>query len=110
MPLKEIQIEKLYFTISEVAAQFNIAASVLRYWESEFIIIQPKKSRKGDRLYTKEDIDNIRMIYHLLREKGFTIEGAKKYLKENKNANQQFELVDSLQKLRQFLVELKENI
>ncbi len=110
MALKEIQIEKLYFTISEVAAQFSIAASVLRYWESEFIIIQPKKSRKGDRLYTKEDIDNIRLIYHLLREKGFTIEGAKKYLKENKNAHQQFELVDSLQKLRQFLVELKENI
>jgi DNA-binding transcriptional MerR regulator len=93
-----------------VAAQFSIAASVLRYWESEFIIIQPKKSRKGDRLYTKEDIENIRLIYHLLREKGFTIEGAKKYLKENKNAHQQFELVDSLQKLRQLLVELKENI
>ncbi len=110
MALKGIQIEKLYFTITEVAAQFNLAASVLRYWESEFIIIQPKKSRKGDRLYTKEDIENIRLIYHLLREKGFTIEGAKKYLKENKNAHQQFELVDSLQKLRQFLVELKENI
>ena len=110
MALKGIQIEKLYFTITEVAAQFNLAASVLRYWESEFIIIQPKKSRKGDRLYTKEDIENIRLIYHLLREKGFTIEGAKKYLKENKNAHQQFELVESLQKLRQFLVELKENI
>jgi DNA-binding transcriptional MerR regulator len=110
MPYKEIQIEKIYFTISEVASQFNIAPSVLRYWESEFIIIQPKKSKKGDRLYTKQDIENIKLIYHLLRTKGFTIEGAKKYLKENKNAHQQFELIESLQKLKSFLIDLKENL
>ena len=110
MAHKEIQIEKLYFTITEVAAQFSIAASVLRYWESEFIIIQPKKSKKGDRLYTKEDIENIKLIYFLLREKGFTIEGAKKHLKENKNAHQQFELTQSLQNMRKLLLDLKESL
>ena len=110
MAHKEIQIDKLYFTITEVAAQFSIAASVLRYWESEFIIIQPKKSKKGDRLYTKEDIENIKLIYFLLREKGFTIEGAKKHLKENKNAHQQFELTQSLQNMRKLLLDLKESL
>ena len=110
MAHKEIQIEKLYFTITEVAAQFSIAASVLRYWESEFIIIQPKKRKKGDRLYTKEDIENIKLIYFLLREKGFTIEGAKKHLKENKNAHQQFELTQSLQNMRKLLLDLKESL
>ena len=108
MPYKEIQIEKVYFTIGEVAAQFGINPSMLRYWESEFTHLQPKKSRKGDRLYTKADIEQIRVIHHLLKEKGLTIEGARKHLKDNKNVKENFQTLESLQKIRKFLIGLKD--
>jgi hypothetical protein len=74
MAYKEKEIEKLYYSIGEVAEQFNVAPSLIRFWESEFEIIKPKKNRKGNRQFTREDIDNVRTIYHLVKEKGFTLQ------------------------------------
>ena len=103
-------IEKLYYTISEVAEQLRLNQSVLRYWESEFNHIQPRKTKKGDRLYTQKDIDDLRMIFHLLKEKGFTIEGAKKFLKENKAPNISLQVLQSLSKIKHQLEQLKNNL
>lgn len=105
-----MQIEKLYYTISEVADTMKLNQSVLRYWESEFAHIQPRKTKKGDRLYTQKDIDDLRLIYHLLKEKGFTIEGAKKYLKETKVPKTEFQILQSLLKIRQQLEHLQNGI
>ena len=80
MPYKEKVIEKKYYTIGEVAEQFNVATSLIRFWESEFDNIKPKKNRKGNRQFTKEDIENVRLIYHLVKERGFTLNGAKEML------------------------------
>ena len=71
MPYKEKEIEKKYYTIGEVANIFNVATSLIRFWESEFDLIKPKKNRKGNRQFTKEDIQNVKLIYHLVKEKGF---------------------------------------
>jgi len=105
-----VAIEKLYYTISEVAEQLRLNQSVLRYWESEFKHIQPRKTKKGDRLYTQKDIDDLRMIFHLLKEKGFTIEGAKKFLKENKAPNTSLQILQSLSKIKHQLEQLKNNL
>ena len=86
MPYKETKVEKLYFAISEVAEMFNVNASLIRYWEKEFDIIKPKKNKKGNRLFSPEDIDNFKVIYNLVKEQGLTLDGAKKYLKENRKA------------------------
>ncbi len=106
MAVKEIHIEKVYFSISEVADMIKVNQSLLRYWETEFSNIQPKKTKKGDRLYSKKDIENIRIIFHLLKEKGFTIEGAKKYLREHKDTPNSYQLSHSLQKIKSTLQEL----
>ncbi len=86
MPYKEIEITKMYYTIGEVANMFGVNSSLIRFWEKEFDVLKPKKNKKGNRLFTPEDIEHIKVIYNLLREQGLTIEGAKKYLKENKKA------------------------
>ena len=93
MAYKEKEIEKLYYSIGEVAEIFSVAPSLIRFWESEFELIKPKKNRKGNRQFTKEDIDNVRTIYHLVKEKGFTLKGAKVELKTDKH--RQHKLVDS---------------
>jgi DNA-binding transcriptional MerR regulator len=111
MPYKERDIEKLYYTIGEVAELFGVNTSLIRFWEKEFDIIKPKKNNKGNRLFTKEDIDNFYIIFHLVKERGFTLEGAKKKIKENKQETiQHIEVVKSLQKIKSFLLELKENL
>lgn len=102
-------IEKLYYTISEVADMLRLNQSVLRYWESEFSHIQPRKTKKGDRLYTQKDIDDLRMIFFLLKEKGYTIEGAKKYLRDAKTPNASFLVMQSLSKIKLQLEQLKNN-
>ena len=108
MPYKEKEIEKMYFTISEVAKQFNVVASLIRFWETEFEILKPRKTTKGNRLYSKKDIENFRLIYHLVKEKGYTLDGAKKKLKEgtasgeNKTGNNA-EIVSHLKNIRKFL-------
>lgn len=86
MPYKETDIVKLYYTIGEVAEMFEVNTSLIRFWEKEFDIIKPKKNKKGNRLFTPEDIDNFKVIYNLVKEQGLTLDGAKKYLKENRKA------------------------
>ncbi len=84
MPYKETDIVKLYYTIGELSAMFDVNASLIRFWEKEFDIIKPKKNKKGNRLFTPEDIDNFKVIYNLVKEQGLTLEGAKKYLKDHR--------------------------
>jgi DNA-binding transcriptional MerR regulator len=109
--LDKITLDKQYYSISEVAAMFRVNTSLIRYWENEFDILQPKKNRKGDRLFRQEDIQNLKLIYHLLRERKYTIEGAKQKLKEDKKlAARNFEMVQALLKVRGFLTELKDQL
>ena len=111
MAYKEKEIEKIYYSIGEVAEMFSVAPSLIRFWESEFEIIQPKKNRKGNRQFTKEDIDNVRTIYHLVKEKGFTLQGAKEMLKNDSQAvKDKMEMISSLRRVRQFLVEVRDRI
>lgn len=107
----ELELNKQYYGIGEVAEMFHVNASLIRYWENEFDVLKPKKNRKGDRLFRPEDIRNLQLIYHLLRERKFTIEGVRKKLKDEKKiTDQRFEMVQSLQKIRRFLVQLKEQL
>jgi DNA-binding transcriptional MerR regulator len=111
MAYKEKEIEKLYYSIGEVAEIFTVAPSLIRFWESEFDIIKPKKNRKGNRQFTKEDIDNVRTIYHLVKEKGFTLQGAKEMLRNDSQAvKDKMEMLDSLRSVRSFLVQLREKM
>jgi DNA-binding transcriptional MerR regulator len=111
MAYKEKEIEKLYYSIGEVAEQFNVAPSLIRFWETEFDILQPKKNRKGNRQFTREDIDQIRLIYHLVKEKGFTLNGAKEMLKQDSVAvRDKMEMIDSLKSIRKFLSDLRERM
>jgi len=108
---KEKEITKLYYTIGEVADMFGVKTSTIRFWENEFSILKPRKNKKGNRLFTPKDIENLKIIIHLLKDRKFTIEGAKKKLKENKNdIVSDIALMDSLKKVRAFLVDLKENL
>lgn len=111
MAYKEKEIEKLYYSIGEVAEIFSVAPSLIRFWESEFDIIKPKKNRKGNRQFTKEDIDNVRTIYHLVKEKGFTLQGAKEMLRNDTDSiKDNMSLIDSLRNVRKFLVELRDKL
>ena len=111
MAYKEKEIEKLYYSIGEVAEMFNVAPSLIRFWESEFEIIQPKKNRKGNRQFTKEDINNVRLIYHLVKEKGFTLTGAKEMVKNDSIAiRDKMDMIDSLKRLRRFLIEVRDRL
>lgn len=110
IPEDEKLFEKSYYSIGAVAEMFHVNQSLIRFWENEFDIIKPKKNAKGDRLFRPEDIKNLQLIYHLLREKKFTIEGAKEFLKKNKKADERFAAVQSLRRLKEFLQELKANL
>ncbi len=111
MPYKEKKIEKVYYTIGEVAEMFGVNPSLIRYWEKEFDIIKPKKNKKGNRLFTKQDIDNFHLIYHLVKEKGMTLKGAQKKLKENREDTlNNFEVIKTLKAIREMLLEIKENL
>ena len=110
IPEDEVLFKKLYYAIGDVAAMFKVNPSLIRYWENEFDILKPKKNGKGDRFFRPEDVKNLKLIYHLLRERKYTIEGAKDFLRNNKNANQRFEMIRSLQKLKSFLLELKSSL
>jgi DNA-binding transcriptional MerR regulator len=108
MPYKEKEIEKLYYPIGEVAEMFGVTTSLIRYWENEFDVLKPRKNRKGDRFFTQQDIANLRIIQNLLKERGFTIKGAKKYLSERgDDMREKAQVIESLQKVRGFLEELK---
>jgi DNA-binding transcriptional MerR regulator len=108
MPYKEKEIEKQYYTIGEVAAMFDVAASLIRFWETEFEQLRPKKNKKGNRQYTKQDIETLRTVYHLVKERGYTIQGAKDVMKNKPvQAKDKMEIIDSLEKVRSFLVSIK---
>ena len=110
IPEDEILFKKSYYSIGDVAAMFKENASLIRYWEKEFDVLKPKKNAKGDRFFRPEDVKNLKLIHHLLRERKFTLEGAKDFLKKNKNANEKYEMIQSLQKLKSFLLELKASL
>ncbi len=102
---------KLFYSIGEVAAIFDVNESLLRFWEKEFDSIKPKKNSKGTRSYTKEDIEDIRLIYHLVKEKGMTLVGAKKRIKEEKRTvTAQVEVVDRLKKIKEELLVMKSEL
>ena len=108
----EENTDKLFYTITEVAEMFKVNASLIRFWEKEFEALKPRKSNKGNRLYTKKDIENLRVIYHLVKEKGFTLQGAKEKLKEKpvESQNKNLEVIEKLQRVKTFLQDLKKQI
>ncbi len=111
MPYKERKVEKLYYSIGEVADLFNVNTSLIRYWEKEFDIIKPKKNKKGNRLFTQGDIDNFHIIYHLVKERGMTLKGAQKKMKENRDGEEHnFEIIKSLEQIKLMLLEVRETI
>jgi DNA-binding transcriptional MerR regulator len=111
MPYKEKKVEKLYYSIGEVAKLFKVNASLIRFWEKEFDIIKPKKNKKGNRFFTIQDIDNIQLIFHLVKERGLTLSGAKKKLKDNRDdTNNNHEVVKTLTQIKGMLLEIKESL
>ena len=111
MPYKEKVIEKRYYSIGEVAAMYGVATSLIRFWETEFSILKPKKNRKGNRQFTKEDVDNLKLIYHLVKERGFTLSGENEMLKNEKGAmKDKIEMIDSLTRVKSFLMQMKNEL
>ena len=111
MPYKEPTIEKIYYTIGEVAEMFKVNTSLIRFWEKSFDIIKPFKNKKGNRLFTKQDIDNFHIIYHLVKERGMTLKGAQDKLKENKEDTvNNAEVVQKLKEIKDLLLKLKEDM
>lgn len=103
--------EKRYYSIGEVAKAFDVNTSLIRFWEKEFDIIKPKKNAKGDRKFTPEDIKNLQLIFHLVKERGFTLEGAKIHLKENqKKTLDKFEIIRKLETIKSQLTNLKNQL
>ncbi len=107
VPEDEILFQKKYYSIGLVAEMFRVNISLIRFWENEFDILKPKKNGKGDRHFRPEDIVNLKLIHHLLREKKYTIEGAKDFLKKNKKADEHFAVIEELKRMKLFLTELK---
>jgi DNA-binding transcriptional MerR regulator len=110
VPEDALLFQKNYYSIGEVSNMFKVNISLIRFWENEFDILKPKKNGKGDRLFRPQDVKNLQLIYHLLREKKYTIDGARDFLKKNKKADETFELIDSLKKTKAFLLDLKANL
>jgi DNA-binding transcriptional MerR regulator len=102
--------DKLYYSIGEVAKAFNVNASLIRFWEKEFDVISPKKNKKGNRYFTPQDIKNLKLIYHLVKERGYTLEGAKIALEEKVTIKDEVELITRMEYIRSELVKLKESL
>lgn len=108
---KDVRIEKVYYSIGEVAELFEVRPSLIRYWEKEFDILKPQKNSKGNRLYTRQDIDHLRLIYHLVKERGYTLQGARDKLKSGRDElEKNVGIVDSLYRIRNFLEELRKEL
>lgn len=107
MPADDVLYAKQYYSMGEVTAMFKENHSLIRYWESEFDILRPKKNGKGDRFFRPVDVKNLYLIYDLLRRRKFTIEGARDYLKNNRKADEKFAAVQALEKIKSFFMELK---
>jgi DNA-binding transcriptional MerR regulator len=101
--------DKIYFSIGEVAQMLTVTTSLLRFWESEFPHLRPRKNSKGDRRYTQKEIDALRQVYHLVKDKGYTLQGAKDFLGGNKDKRNQ-ETIDTLKNIKRFLVELRDRL
>jgi DNA-binding transcriptional MerR regulator len=111
MPYKEPKVEKLFYSIGEVAKMFDVNTSLIRFWEKEFDIIKPKKNKKGNRLFTKEDIENFHIIYHLVKERGLTLKGAQMKMKENKDDTiHNLEVIQKLHNIRKMLLDIKDEM
>jgi DNA-binding transcriptional MerR regulator len=111
MPYKEIKIEKLYYTIGEVAEMLDVPISTIRFWENEFDILKPMKNKKGNRLFKPADLKNLKIIHHLLKEEGMTLSGAKKKLSSKwDETDYKIEINESLQKIKKLLLEIKDGI
>jgi DNA-binding transcriptional MerR regulator len=103
--------EKLYYSIGEVADMFGVSTSLIRFWEKEFSVIRPHKNSKGNRMFTPKDVDNFHLIYHLVKEKGLTLSGAKEAIKANANEIEvKFEIVKRLKIIREKLVLMKSHM
>lgn len=106
-------MEKMFYTIGEVAEIFNENTSLIRFWEKEFDIINPSRNKKGNRLFTKADLDNFYRIHHLVKDKGFTLQGAKDELKKKGklgDGDANLEIIKSLKKIKDYLLDLKNNL
>ena len=111
MSYKEKEIQKKYFSIGEVAEELQIAASQIRFWEGEFDIIKPQKNRNGKRQFTRDDIDKIKLVYHLVKTKGYTLQGAKQMIKNDaRGVKDKMEMIELLQDVRAFFVEMKQKL
>lgn len=103
--------DKLYFSIGEVAEAFGVNASLIRFWDKEFDILKPKKNAKGNRMFTQEDVKNLQLIYHLVKERGFTLDGAKTHLKDGqKKTMDTFEIISKLEGIKSELMNIKKNL
>ncbi|MCC8407887.1 MerR family transcriptional regulator [Mucilaginibacter sp. UR6-1] len=111
MPYKEHEISKMYYTMGEVSTMFDVNQSLLRFYEKEFDILQPKKNKKGNRYFTPEDIENLKIIFHLIRDKGYTINGAKEHMKNNMGESKdQQRVLHALENLKKFLLEVRDQL
>jgi DNA-binding transcriptional MerR regulator len=111
MPYKEREISKMYYSMGEVTEMFGVNHSLIRYYEKEFDIIQPKKNKKGNRYFTADDLENLKIIFHLIRDKGYTIQGAKDHLKNDINGSKdQQSVITSLENLKKFLLEVRDQL
>lgn len=103
--------EKRYYSIGELAKAFDVNASLIRFWDKEFDVLKPKKNAKGNRMFTPEDVKNLQLIYHLVKERGFTLDGAKTHLKEGqKKTLDKFEIISKLEAIKAQLVQIKEGL
>ncbi|MBX2844301.1 MAG: MerR family transcriptional regulator [Flammeovirgaceae bacterium] len=105
-----MDIEKRYYSIGEVAEKFGVSTSLIRFWEGQFDTIKPKKNKNGARQYTTNDITAIQTIYHLVKEKGYTLNGAKELIKKNNNVKENIDVIDSLKRIKGFLIDVKSNL
>jgi DNA-binding transcriptional MerR regulator len=111
MPYKQPEIKKIYYTIGEVAQLLDVNTSVVRYWEQSFSVIRPRRNDKGNRLFTQKDVDNFRIIHHLVRDKGLTLDAARKRIREGKSEEElNLEVVKSLAGIKTMLQELKKSL
>jgi DNA-binding transcriptional MerR regulator len=108
---KEDTTARIYYTIGEVAKMFDVNTSLIRFWEKEFDIIQPKKNKKGNRLFTQKDVDNFHLIFNLVKERGYTLKGAKEKLRKNpEDTHREYEIIKSLNKIEKFLIGVKKEL
>ncbi|MFN8275773.1 MAG: MerR family transcriptional regulator [Flavobacteriaceae bacterium] len=107
----QLSPDKRYFSIGELAKAFDVNASLIRFWDKEFDILKPKKNAKGNRMFTQEDVKNLQLIYHLVKERGFTLEGAKTHLKEGqKKSLDKYDIINKLEGIKEQLLKIKEEL